>query len=88
MSMGLSCRLLGHRFRFTSERETMRWTCEREGCGAGGAKRYATATEAARFAAAFDVEDRREVGRRAPLGLLPLRLWRAWRRTEAGSGKR
>jgi hypothetical protein len=72
----LSCRLLGHRFRFSSEGATMRWTCER-GCGAGGEKRYRTAAEAARFAAAFDREDRHDLGRRAPIGLLPLKLIRA-----------
>jgi hypothetical protein len=71
----LSCRLFGHRYRFQAEGATMRWTCER-GCGAGGAKEYATAAEAARFAGAFDREDRSELGRRAPLlGLFPLRLW-------------
>ncbi len=53
----------------------MRWTCER-GCGAAGAKEYASAAEAARYAAAFDTEDRTELGRRAPaLGMFPLRLW-------------
>jgi hypothetical protein len=57
----------------------MRWSCER--CGAaGGEKEYASAADAARFAAAFDREDRADLGRRAPLvGLLPLRLWRLWR---------
>ncbi|MDX6692222.1 MAG: hypothetical protein QOG15_3679 [Solirubrobacteraceae bacterium] len=78
--MALRCRLLAHRFRFTSDGDTLRWACERDGCDAGGAKRYDSARAAARFAAAFDVEDRRDLGRRAPLGLLPLRLWRAWRR--------
>jgi hypothetical protein len=87
--MRLSCRVLGHRYRFTSEGETMRWACDREDCDAGSSKRYATAAEAARFAAAFDVEDRRELGRRAPLGLLPLRLWRAFRgRAEGASRER
>jgi hypothetical protein len=53
----------------------MRWTCER-GCGARGSKKYESAAEAARYAAAFDREDRDEVGRRAPfLGMLPLRMW-------------
>jgi hypothetical protein len=53
----------------------MSWECER-GCGAGGVKDYATAAEAARYAAAFDREDRSEVGRRAPLlGMFPLRMW-------------
>ena len=57
----------------------MRWSCERCG-GAGGAKEYASPEDAARFAAAFDREDRSDLGRRAPLiGLLPLRLWRVWR---------
>lgn len=75
----IACRLLGHRYRFTADGPTMRWECER-GCGAGGAKRYAGPTEAARFARAFDCDDRRDLGRRAPLiGLLPLRIWRALR---------
>jgi hypothetical protein len=53
----------------------MRWTCAR-GCGAGGEKEYETADEATRYAAAFDREDRDEVGRRAPfLGMFPLRMW-------------
>ncbi len=72
----LRCRLLGHRFRFSSDDTTMRWTCERQ-CGAGGEKRYVTAEDAARYAGAFDQEDRQDLGRRAPLGLLPLRLIRA-----------
>ena len=76
----LRCRLAGHRFRFTAEGATMRWSCER-GCGAGGEKTYATAEEAERFARAFDREDRADLGRRAPLvGLFPLRLVRLLRR--------
>ena len=76
----LRCRLLGHRFRFTSDGETMRWHCQR-GCGAGGSKRYESAAEASLYASAFDREDREDLGRRAPLvGLFPLRLLRAWRR--------
>jgi hypothetical protein len=57
----------------------MSWSCDR--CGAdGGTKEYASAEEAARYARAFDREDRGDLGRRAPLvGLLPLRLWRVWR---------
>jgi hypothetical protein len=75
----LRCRLLGHRFRFSAEGETMRWECAR-GCGAGGSKRYATAEDAERYARAFDREDRDDLGRRAPLiGLLPLRIARALR---------
>ena len=71
----LGCRLFGHRYRFRADGATMRWTCER-GCGVGGSKEYATAAEAARYGAAFDREDRDELGRRAPLlGLFPLRLW-------------
>jgi hypothetical protein len=85
----LSCRVLGHRHRFTSEGPMMRWACER-GCGAGGSKRYATAAEADRYARAFDREDRRDLGRRAPVGLLPMRLTRAVRsrrgRRDGGSG--
>jgi hypothetical protein len=58
----------------------MTWACER--CGEpGGSKIYASAEEAARYARAFDREDREDTGRRAPLvALLPLRLWRAFRR--------
>jgi hypothetical protein len=75
----LRCQVLGHRFRFSSEGETMRWRCQR-GCGAGGAKRYASAADAARYARAFDREDREDIGRRAPLvGLFPLRILRAVR---------
>ena len=71
----LGCRLLGHRFRFQADGATMHWSCER-GCGAGGSKDYATAAEARRYAAAFDREDRSQLGRRAPaLGMFPLRMW-------------
>ena len=53
----------------------MHWTCKR-GCGAGGSKEYASASDAARYAAAFDRDDRSELGRRAPLlGMFPLRMW-------------
>jgi hypothetical protein len=78
----LRCRVLGHRFRFTSADQTMRWRCER-GCGAGGAKDYADAADAERYARAFDRQDRDDLGRRAPFfGLLPLRLTRAARRRD------
>jgi hypothetical protein len=82
----LSCRLFGHRFRFSSEGDTMRWQCQR-GCGAGGAKRYSTAGDASRYARAFDREDRADLGRRAPLfALFPLRVLRfRQRRRESGS---
>jgi hypothetical protein len=60
----------------------MRWNCQR-GCGAGGSKRYGTAQEARRYAAAFDREDRDDLGRRAPLGLTPLRLLRGVRKRRA-----
>jgi hypothetical protein len=74
------CRLVGHRHRFRAEGATMVWACVR-GCGAGGSKRYATADEAARYARAFDREDREDLGRRAPLvALLPLRVARLLRR--------
>jgi hypothetical protein len=56
----------------------MRWSCER-GCGAEGAKRYPSAAGARRYAAAFDREDADDLGRRAPLSLLPLRLARRGR---------
>lgn len=75
----LACRLAGHRFRFDTEEDVMRWRCER--CGAGGEKRYSSAADAARYARAFDREDRHDLGRRAPLvGLLPLRIYRFVRR--------
>jgi hypothetical protein len=74
----LTCRLLGHRYRFSADGATMIWECER--CGDRHSKTYPSAAEAARYAGAFDREDRHELGRRAPLiGLLPLRLHRAWR---------
>jgi hypothetical protein len=75
----MRCRLLGHRYRFRADGATMTWTCER--CGdVGGSKEYGSAEEAARFAGAFDREDRADLGRRAPLiALLPLRMWRVWR---------
>jgi hypothetical protein len=43
----------------------MTWRCAR-GCGAGGAKRYASAEEAERYARAFDREDREDLGRSTP----------------------
>jgi hypothetical protein len=72
----LRCRVLGHRFRFTSSGRSMRWACER--CGTvGGERAYPTAADATRYARAFDREDREDLGRRAPLfGLFPLRLAR------------
>jgi hypothetical protein len=76
----LRCRILGHRFRFSSEGDTMSWRCER-GCGAGGSKRYASIEKAELFARAFDRHDSEDLGRRAPLvGLFPLRVIRALRR--------
>jgi hypothetical protein len=73
----LRCTILGHRFRFWSAGNTMRWTCQR-GCGAGGSKRYRTPAEAHRYMVVFDREDRQDLGLRAPLVAgLPLRLARA-----------
>lgn len=75
-----ACWVFGHRFRFSADGATMVWLCDR-GCGAAGSKIYADPPTAARYAAAFDREDRSDLGRRAPLvGLLPLRIWRAVRR--------
>jgi hypothetical protein len=79
LGLVLRCKLLGHRFRFWSDGRTMRWRCQR-GCGAGGSKPYPTPELARRYAAALDREDRDDIGRRAPLGLTPLRIARAWRR--------
>jgi hypothetical protein len=77
------CRLAGHRFRFSADGATMRWECQR-GCGASGSKEYASAEDAARYAAAFDREDRDTIGKRAPLfaglGLRVYRLIRLRRR--------
>jgi hypothetical protein len=70
-----ACTVLGHRFRFDADGETMRWACER-GCGAGGEKRYATAADARRYAAAFDRSDAEDLGKRPLLSLLPLWLAR------------
>lgn len=79
----VGCRVFGHRPAFRAEGRTMRWECER-GCGEGGAKSYATAAEAERFAAAFDRRDDARLGERAPLlGMFPLRLWR-WVRRHRG----
>ena len=71
--------MLGHHYRFRATGATMSWECER--CTAwGGSKQYDSAAEADRYARAFDSEDRRDLGKRAPLvGLLPLRIWRVWR---------
>jgi hypothetical protein len=68
-----SCRVFGHRWRFSSDGDVMRWECGR-GCGAQGSKRYGSAEEAARYARAFDREDRDATGRRPLLSMLPLRL--------------
>jgi hypothetical protein len=57
----------------------MRWDCAR-GCGAAGSKRYPSAAQAARYAAAFDREDAEDLGRRPLLSLLPLGLSRRARR--------
>ena len=79
----LACRVLGHRWRFSAEGATMRWACAR-GCGAGGEKRYESAQRAARYARAFDREDRDDVGRRPLLSMLPLGLARRARRDRGG----
>lgn len=78
--MTLGCRVFGHDPTFHAEGRTMRWACRR--CGdAQGAKQYATAADAKRYAAAFNKRDADDLGKRAPLlGLLPLRLWRMMRR--------
>jgi hypothetical protein len=82
------CRVLGHRYRFRAEGATMSWACER-GCGAGGSKEYPSSEDAARYAAAFDREDRSELGRRAPLlGMFPLRMWWTLRRRQEGEAER
>jgi hypothetical protein len=77
----LRCRVLGHRYRFWAEGTVMRWECERGDCDAGGHKTYDSPAAARRYAAAFDREDRDELGRRAPvLGMFPLRVWHKTRK--------
>lgn len=78
------CVLVGHRYRFVADGTTMRWSCAR-GCPGGGERRYATAAEALRYAEALDRDPIDELGRRAPLGLFPLRIARWWRRRAARS---
>ncbi|NVI88461.1 hypothetical protein [Actinomadura sp. BRA 177] len=75
----LACRIFGHDYAFSTDGSTMRWTCVRE-CGAEGSKEYDTASQAQRYARAFDRKDTDDLGRRAPLvGLFPLRMARALR---------
>lgn len=58
----------------------MHWECQRD-CDAGGTKSYESPAQASRYAAAFDREDRDELGRRAALlGMFPLRIWHKLRR--------
>jgi hypothetical protein len=73
--MTLACRALGHRPRFWAENAVMHWECDR-GCGFAGEKHYGDAEAARRYAAAFDRDDRADIGRRSLLSLLPLRLAR------------
>jgi hypothetical protein len=79
--MTLGCRVFGHRYRFWAEGAVMHWECERD-CVAGGAKTYGSAAAASHYAAAFDREDRDQLGRGAPvLGMFPLRIWHRLRRS-------
>ncbi|GFG48721.1 hypothetical protein CQY20_28155 [Mycolicibacterium agri] len=74
--MTLACQVFGHRPAFHADGPTLRWACDRCGQDAG-AKQYASAADAQRYAAAFNRRDTDSLGKRAPLiGLLPLRLWR------------
>jgi hypothetical protein len=74
--MTVACRVFGHRPVFRAEGRTMRWACDRCG-GDEGAKSYPNASDARRYATAFNKRDSDDLGKRAPLiGLLPLRLWR------------
>lgn len=82
----LACRFFGHDHTFGHDGSTMVWECRR-GCGVGGSKTYSSAAEATRYAAVFGRRDSEDLGRRAPLiGLLPLRLWRWWRRRNNHEG--
>ena len=79
-SKPLACQVFGHSPVFSVDGLTLRWECER-GCGDGGSKRYSSAEDARRYAAAFNRKDSADLGKRAPLlGLLPLRVWRRFRR--------
>jgi hypothetical protein len=83
--MTLVCRILGHRPMFGTVGCVMHWKCDRGCGGASGSKQYETVQEAQRYAAAFNRRDTADLGKRAPLlGLLPLRLWRAYRTTRSG----
>jgi hypothetical protein len=75
----LRCRTLGHRYRFAAHGRVLRWHCER--CGELlGARRYADAETAARYARGLERE-RPAIGDRAPpFALFPLRLARRGRR--------
>ncbi|MGH9296428.1 MAG: hypothetical protein ACRDZP_00455 [Acidimicrobiales bacterium] len=71
----VACRVFGHRYRFSARGATMVWECQR-GCGSSASKTYDSPELARHYAAAFDREDRADIGRRAPLiGLFPLRIW-------------
>jgi hypothetical protein len=67
----LACRALGHRIHFATEGPTLRWSCER-GCGEGGEKTYDTASEARRFATAFNKKDSERAGNHPTISTLPL----------------
>lgn len=80
------CVVWDHDVSFTSHGRTMVWECRR-GCGTGGSKKYASSSQAAQFATAFDRRDRADLGRRAPLlGMFPVRLWYRIRRVRASAG--
>jgi hypothetical protein len=65
--MPLRCRVFGHDWDFWAEGPEVRWACTR--CAReGGRKRYATASEAQRFAAHFDVRPRGPANILAALG--------------------
>jgi hypothetical protein len=79
-----ACSLLGHSHRFTAEGDTMRWECDR--CGDGGSKRYASSSDAQRYARAFDQRDADKLGKRPLLSLLP--LWLARKAGDRASRRR
>jgi hypothetical protein len=74
----LACRVLGHRFRFTTDGPVMRWACVRD-CGAGGEKVYDSAADATRYAAAFDRTDSDRTTSHFTLSTLPLWIARRLR---------
>jgi hypothetical protein len=72
--MPVACRVFGHRPQFWAEGSTLHWRCVRDCGDEGGTREYASPDDARRIAAALDIEDREDIGRRPILSLMPLKL--------------